>query len=100
MGTMHYGGNSVILRLHDHALAHVQAAVTHKLGLGERFLLSWGNVSEGSRDRNSIWLDASVTLLFRYDSRTLPEIDEQLVEQLVVAASSAGGLVLADAVDR
>lgn len=99
MGTLHYGANAATLRLHDHALAHVQAAVTHKLGLGERFLLSWVNPAERSSGRNTIWLEPSVALLFRYDSRTPPVIDEELVDLLVAAANTAGGLILPDSTE-
>ena len=40
-----------------------------------------------------------MALLFRYDSRTPPVIDEELVELLVAAADTAGGLILPDSTE-
>ena len=40
-----------------------------------------------------------MALLFRYDSRRPPVIDAELVDLLVAAANTAGGLILPDSTE-
>lgn len=85
-------GPGIEIPFDDRVLAHVQLVITTKLRRGESFTLQWHDEEDGGR--NAIWIDRSVPLYFRYAGSKMPTINREWLEELVMSASSAQGLLL------
>ena len=94
MGKLIYGGLEV--RFEDRVLAHLQLVIGAKLRRGERFFLSWRDTQESDVGRTTLWIDPSISLIFRYKGDTMPTINRQWLDQLTQAANSGQGLMLSD----
>jgi hypothetical protein len=93
MGTFIYGSPGITIDFDDRALTHIQVVIMAKLRRHESFAFSWANEPDKGSGRNSIWLDPSIPLLFRYFGSRPPEINRQWLNELQQSADSGTGLV-------
>jgi hypothetical protein len=93
MGTLLYGNSGTVVEFDDRSLMHLQIVITGKLRRQESFLFSWtDSVAQGS-GRNSVWLDPSITLLYRYFGNRVPSINRAWIEAMSASANSGSGLL-------
>ncbi len=97
MGTLFYGADRVPIRIDDRILAHLRAVATAKMRRGERFLLSWTDSITIGDGRSSIWIHPANDLHYKFDGKTQPKLDPQLLEQLNLDSIQARGIVIAEA---
>ena len=96
MGLLAYSAERMSFHFDDAVLAHVQAVATAKLRRHEPFFLSWRDPQVVGGGRSAIWLHPSIPLSFHFDACERPPLDRQLLEEMAIAASGAGGLDLSD----
>ena len=89
MGTLHYDG--IEIRFDDDVLTHLETVIVNKLRRREGFALSWAQAPGG---RSTVWLDPSIPLRFEYDAEEPVHLERDWLDQLMVAANSAGGLLV------
>jgi hypothetical protein len=95
MGVLVYGGHQDIA-IDDRTLAHLQIVIGSKLRRREGFFVSWTGDAATDCGRVTIWVDPSITLVFRYDSESPGGIDRDWLEVLMAASNSNHGLLLAE----
>ena len=76
----------------DRVLAHLQVVIGAKLRRGESFQFSWRDDPASGEGRNSLWMDQSVPLAFKYYGSRPPMLNPAWIEALMVAANSVSGL--------
>ena len=92
MGTLFYGASRFRVDVEDHALAHLQIAMTAKHRRGEGFLLSWTVATPGGSSRSAVWVHPATDLEFSFTGGRPPEINRAWLEELVRLANTADGL--------
>ncbi len=92
MGRFIYGANGSSVDIDDRALAHLRIVIMNKLRRSEPFMFDV-ELGEGS-GRKSFWLHPSVPLQFHFFGGRHPRINRQWVEDLMLAASGPGGLMI------
>ncbi|WP_217583704.1 hypothetical protein [Microbacterium sp. GbtcB4] len=98
MGVILYGSSSDPIYIEDRALAHLKVAIATKLRRNESFTLSWKHADGDAEGRSTIWLHPSVPLRFTFDEPEPPQLNASWVQQLMMSASSSGGITLVDEV--
>jgi hypothetical protein len=94
VGKFIYGVTTTSVEIEDRALAHLRLALMHKLRRAEPFMFDVEvSASEGS-GRRSFWIHPGVPLQFQFYGSRTPSINRAWVDELVLAANSAGGLTL------
>jgi len=78
----------------DRVLAHLQAVIWSKLRRGESFSFTWSESLADGSGRKSIWLSASVPIVFEYFGSRAPALNPNWVQALTKSANSTGGLHL------
>nr|WP_201468937.1 hypothetical protein [Microbacterium hydrocarbonoxydans] len=99
MGMLFYGAGEDPIRIEDRALAHLKVAIATKLRRQESFTLSWSHPEGEARGRSTIWLQPSIPLRFVFDDPESPQINARWVQELMMTASSSGGISLVDEVE-
>jgi hypothetical protein len=97
MGTLHYGPALEVV-FDDRVLAHLQLVIGAKLRRKEGFFFSWRDDRPDREGRSTIWLEASISLLFRYSAERMPVINREWLDVLSRSSNSAQGLLLTDEV--
>jgi hypothetical protein len=92
MGSLMYGSQAIEINFDDRALMHLQIVITAKLRRKESFVFSWTDAAEVGDGRNSIWLDPSSTLLYKYESSRIPAINREWIDALMNSANSGSGM--------
>lgn len=92
MGSLTYGHPGIVIAFDDRALAHLQIVITTKLRLRQSFLFSWSDSTAQGSGRNSIWLDPTSILYYRFDGSRPPWINRDWVSALATSANSGTGL--------
>jgi hypothetical protein len=100
MGTLFYGASRTPIRIDDRILAHLKLVATSKLRRNEPFLVSWHDASDVGGGRSSIWIHPTCDLHYKFDGGTPATIDQELIEQLSVAANAARGIEIDEATLR
>lgn len=100
MGTLYYGASRTPIRIDDRILAHLKLVVTSKLRRNEPFLISWHDANDVGGGRSSIWLHPACDLHYKFDGGTAAAIDQDLIEQLSIAANAARGIEIDEATLR
>ena len=100
MGTLFYGASRTPIRIDDRVLTHLKLVVTSKLRRNEPFLVSWHDAADVGGGRSSIWVHATCDLHYKFDGGSPAAIDQDLIEQLSVAANSARGVEIDEATLR
>ena len=95
MGTLVYGP-ALTLTFDDRALAHLQLVITAKLRRGESFVFSFEETRGDDTGRTTVWMNADIPMIYRYDSTRMPQINREWLESMTAAASSAQGLILSE----
>ena len=98
MGSLQYGGSTEPIHIEDRALAHLKVAIATKLRRNESFTLSWRHPDVEGDGRSTIWLHPSIPLRFTFDETETPQLNVKWIEQLMMSASSSGGITLIDEV--
>jgi hypothetical protein len=93
MGSILYGNLSTSIEFDDRALTHLQIVITSKLRRGESFLFSWTDAAERGSGRNSLWINPSIPLMYRYRGNRVPVINRTWIRQLSATADSGTGLI-------
>jgi len=81
------------IEFEDRALTHLQIVITGKLRRGESFLFSWTEGIERGSGRTSLWMDASIPLMYRYASKRIPAINLAWIQELTATANAGSGLI-------
>jgi hypothetical protein len=93
MGKLLYGAKFEML-IEDRPLAHLQLVIASKIKRGERFFLSWVDAKEEGGGRTVLWIEPSISLVFRYSKPNMPSINREWLAELTESANSAQGLRL------
>ncbi len=88
MGSLHYGSPPATFELDDRTLAHVELVVLAKLRRNESFALSLDTKGDG---RSTLWISASSTLRFDFESAA-PEINRVWLDELIDSANTTAGM--------
>jgi hypothetical protein len=89
-----YGESGMEIVFDDRALAHLQIVIGAKLRRHESFFLSWRDEAESGMGHNSIWLDSSIPLYFRYFGGRTPEINREWITILMDSSNTSAGMQL------
>lgn len=98
MGMLFYGQANDPIHIEDRALAHLKVAIATKLRRKESFTLSWKHAENDPHGRSTIWLHPSIPLRFVFDEPEAPELNARWIQDLMINASSSGGICLVDEV--
>lgn len=77
----------------DRQLAHVKAAVRHKLRMHECFLMSWVQ-AEHSMGRISVWMSPEIPLTFQFAGSRRPTLNEHWVRVMEHMSNTPRGMVV------
>lgn len=95
MGYLVYD-SSTRVTFDDRVLAHLEVVIINKLRRRESFALSWRESGENGDGRQTLWLDASLPLRFRFEGSRTPQLDRAWIERLSVLAAGSTGLIVVD----
>ena len=95
MGYLNYGQSGQGVPIDDRTLSHLQMVIVSKLRRGESFLFTV-DLADGSVTREALWLNEAVTMSFAYTDQHRHAPNRAWLEQLVISANSAQGLVILD----
>lgn len=93
MGKLLYGSTIEVI-FDDRVLAHLRLAIGQKLRRREGFYFSWKDDADHGEGRCTLWIEASIPLVFRYNGGRMPTINREWVELLVASSNSTHGLML------
>jgi hypothetical protein len=93
-----YGAAEDPIHIEDRALAHLKVAIATKLRRQESFTLSWRHPDGEPQGRSTIWLHPSIPLRFVFDESEAPQLNARWIQELMMNASSSGGICLVDEV--
>lgn len=91
MGTLSYD-SSFTADFDDRLLAHLQIVIGAKLRRNESFYFSWKDDARVGDGRTTIWLHASIPLVYKYFGSRMPSINRAWIEELTISANTPGGL--------
>lgn len=94
MGKLIYGSAGRELEIEDRALAHLKIVVLSKLRRGESLALSWARGLNNGSGRSTVWLHPAIAVEFVFSDPHRPQLDRQLIDQLLAAANSPDGINL------
>ena len=94
MGKLIYGASMSEIDIDDRLLAHLQVAIVAKLRRNEPFLLTWDHGPGKEHGHSSIWISASIPLVFQFAGERNATLNRDWVEALAFSANSAHGLHL------
>ncbi len=92
MGTLFYGSQPISIRIEDVLLRHLELVITSKLRRGEGMVLSWHDDDTTGDGRSTVWIHPSIELHYRFSGSREAHVDRDLLEELLAAASSSGGI--------
>lgn len=92
MGTLQYDG--VLVEFDDRLLMHLQIVIVQKIRRGESFLMSWRDAAETGDGHSAIWIHPAQNLFFKFQGSRTPAINKQWLDQLMMSANSARGLLV------
>lgn len=90
LGRLIYAENSSF-DIEDRLLSHLRLVIMNKFRRGESFMIQFPQGNEGQR---SLWLHPASPLVMQFFGGRQPTIDRDLVETLMMQASSPDGLTL------
>jgi hypothetical protein len=91
VGKILYGDSGIEIALEDRSMAHLQVVIGAKLRRRESFFFSWREDPAVGTGRNSVWIDPSIPLYFKYYGSKPPTINRDWLELLTLSANSAQG---------
>jgi len=94
MGQLFYGYTDQPIDIPDRLLAHLKVVMATKLRRSESFTLSWCHHDDEPEGRSTIWLHSAIPLRFVFASAESEQLDAALLQELVKAANSSGGLTI------
>lgn len=94
MGSISY--NNELFDFDDRVLAHLQVVIVQKLRRHESFLMSWTISQHQGNGRQSIWLDASIPIVFKFLGSRAIELNREWITQLGATANTNMGLAVTD----
>jgi len=99
VGKLIYDG-TLEVEFEDRVLAHLQLVIGLKLRRREGFFFSWRDEQAVGDGRSTIWIDPSISLVFRYNGGRMPKINKEWLETLSLSSNSSQGLQLSDEIGR
>lgn len=75
-------------------LAHLKAALTHRLRRRESFLLTWPPRATAGGEIVSLWIAPDVPLAFRFDAAAPLPLGQDWVTELIRRSYTPRGLVI------
>jgi len=93
MGKLTYDA-SLVIDFDDRTLAHLQIVITAKLRRRESFIFSWKDDADIGDGRTTVWLDPTISLVYKFLGGRPPQINKAWIEALTATANSPGGLHL------
>lgn len=93
MGYLIYGFGAEY-EVEDRTLAHLKAAISHKLRKKECFFVSWPNPVEKGSGRVSIWVSPYIPLVFKFSGSRPPELNQVWLDVLSALANGPRGMVV------
>ena len=87
MGLLYYGADGSELDFDDRVLAHLKVVIIAKLRRRESFTLSWELEHAQGSGRETIWLDPSIALRFRFYGGRPPQLNRAWLEALTRTAN-------------
>ena len=92
MGKFIYGASGVSVDLDDRVLTHLRVAIMTKLRRNESFMFDVD--VGGGNGRRTFWIHPSVPIQFHFFGSRVPRLNRAWVEEMIVLASSSGGLTI------
>ena len=93
MGKFFYSDTTKV-DIEDRALAHLQMVIGTKLRRGEAFHFTWREDASLGDGRTSVWMHASIPVVYRFSGSRRPQLNTEWLEALTYTANSPGGLHL------
>ncbi len=87
MGVLYYGADGSELEFDDRLLAHLKVVIVGKLRRRESFTLSWELEHAQGSGRETIWLDPSIALRFRFFGGRPPQLNRAWIDALTRTAN-------------
>jgi hypothetical protein len=94
MGQLAYGFDGHHYVIDDRTLRHLRAAVFAKLRRREPFALTLRGEAAAGNAAETLWIEPAIPLRFAFDAEESGPLDRTWLERLVVAANSAGGMIV------
>lgn len=91
MGQLRYANSVAPIEIDDEMLAHLRTVTVTKLRRNESFALT---VPVSAAARSTFWIHASIPIQFELDEEV--DLQRPLLASMMEAASSTGGIDLAD----
>ncbi len=90
MGFFHCGMGRTF-EFDDRTLTHLRTVILSKFARAESFAFTW---VEGGK-QHSLWMHPTMPLMFEFEGPTTEQLNSRWVDELVLLASSPGGLQIA-----
>jgi hypothetical protein len=87
MGVLYYGADGSELEFDDRLLAHLKVVIVAKLRRRESFTMSWELEHAQGSGRETIWLDPSIALRFRFYGGRPPQLNRAWLDALTRMAN-------------
>ncbi len=94
MGRLRYDGTSDPILIEDVTLAHLKIVISTKLRRQESFMMTWKPVDDSIDKRASVWIHPAIPLQFGFTTSDHPEVNPQLVQEMMQTLNATGELVL------
>jgi len=94
MGRLKYGARGTTITIDDRLLAHVQAVTITRFRRNEPFQMHWSEPADEGSGRRAVWMTPTVELLWEFDGSREPDLDRELLEQMMQRAGSNSGLYI------
>lgn len=91
MGNLTYD-QSLTMEFDDRTLGHLQIVIGSKLRRSESFYFSWKDDKRVSDGRTTIWLNPTISLVFKYYGSRMPALNREWLILLEQSANAPHGL--------
>ncbi|WP_026939726.1 hypothetical protein [Humibacter albus] len=92
MGVLIYGPRDV--EFDDRLLTHLEFVIVNKLRRGESFMMSWLVATANATSRESMWLNVSSPIYFKYVGSRVPSLNREWIAVLEAEANGPRGLIV------
>ena len=92
MGVLIYGPQEI--EFDDRLLTHLEFVIVNKFKRRESFLMSWLEKTHSNTSRQSIWMNPSSPVYFKYTGSRVPSLNREWVALLQGEANGSRGLIV------
>lgn len=86
--------STTVIEFEDRTLAHLQLVIGAKLRRNESFFFSWKDDPANGDGRSTVWMHATIPLVFKFYGSRLPALNRAWFEAMMATANSSHGLQL------